>query len=164
MPGPIKDSRQEAFCQNSAKLMSDVRAYKAAYKCTMKTALANAWRVRELEGVTERIAELRKKAESATVMDMRERREWMARNKRVDLLNFNAEIDGDLVEEITIEPNGKKRIKIASKRACIMDDARLAGDLIEKIDHTTDGQPLPSVAPQITIEVSPHWNKPRTGT
>lgn len=162
MPGPMKDTRQEAFCQNAAKAMSDVKAYKKAYKCTMKTALANAWRVRELEGVTARIAELRKRAETATVMDMAERRDWMSRAKRVNLFHFDEDRDGDLVEELVIEADGKKRIKIASKRAVIMDDAKLAGDLIEKIDHTTDGQPLPSVAPQITVQVAPHWSKPRT--
>lgn len=133
MRGPLKDARQEAFCQNSAKLMSDVQAYKKAYKCTLKTAMANAWRVRELEGVKARILELQNRSASKATMDVTERREIateIARDKTVDA---STRLNATVVE------------------------AKHAGEYMDRADLTSDGQALPSVLPAISFVVPDHY-------
>lgn len=165
MPGQLKNERHEAFAfevfKGMPKGIDPIDIYRKLYpKVSKQSAPAAASRL--LKIVKDRLQELKTSVYGKALLTMTERREWLARTVRANIKHLDLSVDGDLPEEIT-EENGKTRIKLASKRACIMDDARLAGDLIEKIDHTTDGQPLPSVAPQITIEVSPHWNKPRTG-
>lgn len=128
MHTPLKNQRHEFFCQHVANLESDVAAYKMAYRCSQSSAETNASRLRENEGVKRRIAELQRASATAATLTMQQRREWIARTVRLNLFHFDKERHGDLVEEI-IEESGKQRIKSASKRACIMDDARLAGEL-----------------------------------
>lgn len=153
----LKNQRHEAFSHNVARLDSDLVAYQKAFKCSRANAIKNAWTLRENKGIAARIAELRQKAETITVMDMKERREYMARVKRVNVVNFDPERDGDLIDEIIIEPDGKKRIKLPSKRSCVMDDAKLAGELIDKQDLTSDGEALPSVMPSINLQMPPSF-------
>lgn len=162
--GSLKNQRHEAFALNVAKQFSDVEAYRKAFKCSKANAIKNAWTLRENKGITARISELQKKAESATVMTMRDRREWMSRVKNVNLYTFDPEKDGDLADEIVINSDGSKRIKLASKRACIMDDAKLAGELIEKTDLVTDGQALPAAMPQIIIATPTSFATRRSGS
>lgn len=148
----LKNQRHERFCQYVAKGDSDLIAYMKARKCSRKCAITNAWRMRESEGIEARIRELQAATVETHLMDMKERRLWLARAKRVNIHTFDPEKDGDLAEEI-IESDGKKRYKLPSKRACIMDDARLAGELIEHQDLTSNGEALPTVMPKIVVNL-----------
>lgn len=159
----LKNQRHEAFAQNVARLDSDLEAYRKAFKCSRPNAIKNAWTLRENKGIAERIAELRQKAEKRTVLTMQERREWLARSVRANAKTLDLDKDGDLVEEIIVDGD-KTRVKLASKRACIMDDAKLAGDIIDKTDLTTDGEALPTVMPSITMTLPPSFIGRRAGT
>lgn len=155
-------AKHDAFALHVASGMSDVKAYQKVFKCSRVSAEKNAWRLRENDGVKARIAELHRKSDATAVLTMQERRQFMARVKRVNLHNFDPEIDGDLIDEITIE-DGKKKFKLPSKRGCIMDDAKLAGELIDKAELTgKDGAPLPSAVPEVIINyLPPHIARPR---
>jgi hypothetical protein len=74
---------------------------------------------------------------------MQERREFLARAVRAKLHQIDLEKDGDLIQEIQDTESGRK-IKLPGKRECIMADAELAGELIEKheIKDTTPREPL----------------------
>jgi hypothetical protein len=44
-----------------------------------------------------------------------------------------------------------------------MDDAKLAGDLFDKADLASNGQPLPSLLPQINFNVPEVWADKKEG-
>jgi hypothetical protein len=54
----LKNSRHERFCQAVASGMTAVAAYMKAYSCSIENAECNASRLRDSEGVAERIAEI----------------------------------------------------------------------------------------------------------
>lgn len=153
MPGPLKNKRHEAFANEVFRKMpkgaTSAEVYRKFYPKVSKKA-ADAAASRLLKAVKDRISELQSAVTAKSSLTMGERRDWLARTVRANLKTFDATIDGDLIEEITVEGH-KTRIKLASKRACIMDDARLAGELIDRQDLTSDGQALPSVMPTIII-------------
>jgi hypothetical protein len=96
-------------------------------------------------------------------LTMRERREFLARVVRSQLHKLDLKKDGDLVEEIFTDSSGNKRYRLPGKRQCIMDDAKLAGDLFDKADLASNGQPLPSLLPQINFNVPEVWLTRRRG-
>lgn len=128
----------------ASKGESDLSAYKQAFKCTRDVAISNAWRMREIEGILNRIAFMQRASQSETHLSMKERRDFLARAVRARLHEIDMEKDGDLIQEIIDNEQGRK-IKLPGKRECIMDDAKLAGELIERQDHTTAGEALPAI-------------------
>lgn len=66
-------------------------------------------------------------------LTMAERREFLARVVRADVTRLDTEKDGDLVQEIVINEQGTK-LKLPGKRECILLDAQLAGEMVEKVD------------------------------
>jgi len=64
---------------------------------------------------------------------MQERREFLARVVRLKMHTINLDVDGDLIQEIRPTKMGTV-LKVPGKRECIMADAELAGELIEKVD------------------------------
>lgn len=139
---PVLDNpRHEKFAQLVAKGgISDLRAYMAALDANEESANTNAWRLREDEGISARIRELQERAADKVVLSMAERRAFLARVVRANLTSFDFERDGDLLQELQEERIGddrgeilKRKIKLPGKRECVMDDARLAGELKETI-------------------------------
>lgn len=93
--------------------------------------------MRENEGIIARIAELQRATASETVLTMRERREFLARVVRLDMMALDASKDGDLVQEVittTTENGTSTKLKLPGKRECIMDDAKLAGELTDRVE------------------------------
>lgn len=145
---PLTNQRHEKFCHHVAKGDSDLAAYEKAFKCSRDCALTNAWTLREKQGVVARIRFLHKQAEGETLMTMKERRNFLARTVRAHMDGFDMIRDGDLVQEITRDKTDfgeTVKIKLSDKRACVMDDAKLAGELIDKTDLTTKGQAIPII-------------------
>jgi hypothetical protein len=156
MPGPLKNRRHEAFANEVFRQMpkggNTTAIYRKFYpKVSAKAADAAASRL--LKRVKPRISELQSKVTARAALTMSERRDFMARVVRANLSAFDPEKDGDLIEEITEEKDGKRRYKLPSKRACIMDDAKLAGELIDKTDLTTDGEALPTAMPSVNLQM-----------
>ncbi len=90
-----------------------------------------------LRKVKVRVDELRAAAVTETTLSMRERREFLARLVRTPI----AQIDEhhplcQSVKYVENETGRRVEYKIADKVAAIMADARLAGELTEKVQHT----------------------------
>lgn len=149
----LRNQKHEAFCRNVCKLNSDLVAYQKAYKCSRAAAIKNAWTLRENKGIVARIAELQQKSETKSTLTMQERREWLARSLRANPKDLDLDKDGDLLEEYTKGGDGMERIKLAGKVSVLMADAKLAGELIDRQDLTSNDEALPSVVPAITINI-----------
>jgi hypothetical protein len=155
---PLKSSKREKFCQEIVKGSTAIAAYVKAYKCPVANATANANVARKAVEVNERIKYMQSQIVSDIVLTMKERREWLARVVRANVDNLDLEKDGDLVDEIIVDANGSKRFKLPSKRACIMDDAKLAGEIIDRSDITSGGG---SIVPQIILNLPESFNTPK---
>lgn len=132
----LKNQKHEAVALLMAKAYSALEAYRKVYKCSAINAKRNAWRVKENEGIKKRMEEIQQAAKSATVMDMSERRIFLAETKR------NPEYD------------------IKDRMAAVMHDAKLAGELMDRRDLTTSSDaPLPQIVPHITINIPAHFAK-----
>lgn len=155
---PLRSSKREKFCQKVIEGKNAIDAYVVAYKTTRSNADANSHLVRNSPDVNGRIQYLQGQITSSIVLSMRERREWLARVVRANVNDLDIEKDGDIVEEIIIDANGKKRFKLPSKRACIMDDAKLAGEIIERSDITSGGG---SIVPHIILNLPESFTTPK---
>lgn len=139
----LENARHEAFAQAIARGMEAGEAYSQVYHDSEgRSAKSHGPRLAKNGVVRARIEELQKMGEDDTVLTMKERRRFFAKVARVDLLDFDPKRDGVLVQEVVeIISRGKdgeetirKTIKVPGKRECIMDDAKLAGDLVDKVD------------------------------
>jgi hypothetical protein len=165
---PLKNQRQEKFALLVSKGKTAREAYMAVYKVKTQAADAAASRMlsstKPYEGrVLARVQWLKTQSASRSALTMQERRDFLARVVRANPKTINLETDGDLLEEFTTEENGKIRFRLPSKRGCVMDDARLAGELIDRQDLTTDGEALPAAMPVIQMNVPPSFVTRRTG-
>lgn len=130
---PVLDnSRHEKFAQEVAKGMDATAAYISVYGKSSRSS-ANSSAARLLANVRFRVQELKEASATATTLTMQERRERLARIVRCDLTRIDTSIDGDLVQEITTS-DGVVKLRLPGKRECIMDDAKLAGELTEKLE------------------------------
>lgn len=135
--GPLENQRHERFALFVAGGDVDATAYRKAFKCKQATADANATRMRDNDGIRARIAEIQRASATAKVLSMQERREFMARVVRLDMVSMDTKKDGDLVQEIittTTKDGTTTKLKVPGKRECIMDDAKLAGELTERVE------------------------------
>lgn len=159
MPGPLKNRRHEAFANEVFRQMpkggNTADIYRKFYPKVSKKA-ADAAGSRLLKTVKARISELQSVVTARSALTMGERRDFLARVVRANPKTLDLEKDGDLLEEFSQEA-GKVRFKLPSKRGCVMDDARLAGELIEHTDLTSDGEALPSVMPSINLQMPPSF-------
>jgi hypothetical protein len=155
---PLRSSKRERFCLEVVKGSTAQKAYEKAYKCSPSNAEANSTLVRNAVEVNGRIKYMQNKISTEVMMTMRERREWLARVVRANVDNLDLEKDGDIVDEIIVDANGNKRFKLPSKRACIMDDAKLAGEIIDRSDITSGGG---SIVPQIILNLPESFNTPK---
>lgn len=151
---PLKNQRHEKFARLISQGKMNREAYERVYSARGISADVGASQLlsfsKPFHGkIARRVEWLKSQAATESTLTMKERREWLGRTVKLNLAKLDVEKDGDLIEEIVHEADGRKRYKIASKRACIMDDAKLAGDLIDKTDLTSEGQALPSAMPTI---------------
>lgn len=154
----LTNPKEEAFAQAIFRGETGTDAYAAQFPtASRKTAGEKASRWAKRDRIKARIAEFTAEIERAGQEASKKLVEQVTHTLKTALLTMQRR------RELIAERVKRKKVTDAALCNLLRLDALLAGDLIEKIDHTTDGQPLPSVAPQITIEVSPHWNKPRTG-
>lgn len=138
----LTSPRDEKFCQGIAAGKTGAAAYRAACGHNPIGAKQMAFELLQRPEINARIEELREASESKHILTMQERRKFLARNVRVDLTKFDPLQDGDLVQEIDYHPDGKvKKYKLPGKRECVMDDAKLAGDLTERTETVHLGDP-----------------------
>lgn len=109
-------AKQENFCLNIAKGMTQSDAYRNAYDAdnmTDKQIWEEASKVASNPKVSKRINELREKAESKAIMSAIERKEWLTsvikednlvsdKMKAVDILN---KMDGEYVTKVEADVN-----------------------------------------------------------
>lgn len=132
----LTNPQHEKFAQLVAGGMDAKDAYRKVYKKTTADS-AEASSSRLLGIVRPRLKWIQEQSRTSTTMDMQERREFMARVVRTKLHELDFDKDGDLVQEIvrtegTERKAGIEKFKLPGKRECIMDDAKLAGELIDK--------------------------------
>jgi hypothetical protein len=132
----LDNPQHEKFAQLVASGMDKTEAYlKISPGVTRDSACSAGARL--FASVCQRVRSLQAASADETVMDIRERRQRLARAVRLNLTEFDAKRDGDLIigldriEGTDGEP-GIIKIKLDSKRSCIMSDAELAGEIPEK--------------------------------
>lgn len=140
---PLDDPQHEKFARLVAGGMDKDDAYRAINPKVTKQS-SQSLGPRLFGKVRNRIRWFQQQSAEDAVMDMKERRVFMRRVKRVDLARFDMEKDGDLIQEIDYHEDGSvKKIKTPGKRECVMADAELAGELVEKVDINIREQPTP---------------------
>lgn len=129
----LSNPRHEAFAQAVAKGDEPTSTYARIYRVKGRDAAA-ASASRLLSDaryrVAARITEMQRSSATATTLTMQERREYFARVVRAKLHELDLTKDGDLIQEIIDNEQGRK-VKLPGKRECIMDDAKLAGEIVE---------------------------------
>lgn len=127
----LTNPAHEAFAQLMATGMEKLDAYMKVFPKAKKRSAKSAG-ARLFTVVVARVRHLQALAATANVLSLREKRERLARMVRVDLENFDPAKDGDLLQEKTITKSDDSvtvKYKLPGKRECIMDDAKLAGEL-----------------------------------
>lgn len=133
--GVLKNSKHEAFAQAVAKGLTPSAAYRAA--SGKDTSSVHSMASRLLRKVKGRVNQLQTASATETVLTMQERREWIAKLVRTPI----ALIDEhhplcQSVKYIESETGRRVEYKVADKLAAIMDDAKLSGELVEKVEHS----------------------------
>lgn len=149
MAGPLKNPKHERFARFLSDGIDEVEAYQKVYGGKYASARASAARLLAKatgSDILDRMMELQAKSETEFVLSQQERRKFMARTVRANLKTLDLDKDGDLLTEYIVEDTRdggtRTRVKLSDKRACVMDDAKLAGDLVENVDLTSNGEPL----------------------
>jgi len=130
--------QQELFCHYKACGFNDTQAYMKAYGVPYTSALSNAYLVMGLHGVSEHIEELKRKTREALKLN----REDLARHLLAAATTPAGQIGQDhpACEEVTLDEDGKVRIKIQGKNAA----ARLLCEMMgwkEPERHVVDAGP-----------------------
>lgn len=132
---PLANPQHEKFAQLIASGVESQEAYSTVFTNASK-ASANSAGPRLFAKVRPRVRWLQSQSATATTLNMQERREFLARAVRIKLHELDLTKDGDLVQEIDYrgeeEGGGIKKLKLPGKRECVMDDAKLAGELVDK--------------------------------
>ena len=104
--------KQEAFCQNIVKGMSQADAYRSAYnasKMTDKSIIEKASDLASNVKIKERVKELRDKVARKSIMSAQERLEWLTRlvlsedatnSDRIKALDIMNKMDGEYTQKI----------------------------------------------------------------
>lgn len=144
----LKNQKHEDFAQAIANRIKPSDAYAAGHpKASPKTCSEEgsrltrkptiATRIAELEGIKNRVVA---KAEEKAV----EKAAIKLTGKLLTMQDRRA-IMGQIAMDSKIEADTRMR--------AVMNDAKLAGELIDKQDLTTDGEALPSVMPSINLQM-----------
>lgn len=149
MSGPLKNPKHEKIARFLSDGMDKGDAYQRVYGGKKTSAQANACRLMGKDSgsdILDRMMELQAKSETEFVLSQQERRKFMARTVRANLKTLDLDKDGDLLTEYVVEDTRdggtRTKVKLSDKRACVMDDAKLAGDLVENVDLTSNGEAL----------------------
>lgn len=158
MPGPLKNRIEEQFAQAVAAQVSPKDAYAAGHpKASKKTAMEAASRFTRKPQIVARIAELH--AIGQKTIEKAQEQVARATVKKLTGVLLTMTDRRRLMGEIVMTATDPEiRMRAA------MNDAKLAGDLIDKTDLTTDGEALPSVMPSIQMNLPPSFLQRRTGS
>lgn len=164
---PLDNTQYERFAQLVVSGIDTAEAYrKLNPDCTEESSWNGSWRWTRKDEVKNRIKWLQKQSAAKAVLTMDERRQFMARVVRAKLHELDFDKDGDLIQEIvrtegTEKKAGIEKFKLPGKRECIMDDAKLAGELLEKQEVTQKGDPDAPIVVQLPqICYTPRKKKP----
>lgn len=136
----LDNPQHEKFAQLVAGGMDRTQAYQRVYNDASKDSALSAG-ARLFGIVRPRIRFLQAQSATELVMDMQERREFLARVVRCQLHEIDFEKDGDLIQEIvrtegTESRAGIEKLKLPGKRECIVTDAQLSGEMPDKSGPT----------------------------
>lgn len=90
-------------------------------------------------------------------LNMAERRAFLARVVRCDLSKIDTNKDGDLLQEIIVNEQGTK-LKLPGKRECVLLDAQLAGEMVEKheVKDVTGRETLSELRSRVEAAMGSH--------
>jgi hypothetical protein len=147
---PLRNVEHERFCRirASGAVKTDWEAYQQAYDCSRETAESTAWSLKADLGISGRLSYLLQQSATAAVLSMKERRERLARVVRANVTKLDLDQDGDLVQEITHDPEtgAVVKLKLPGKRECIETDAKLAGEWDQDQTPQGDGHKRVTIA------------------
>lgn len=133
----LANKRHEAFALAVASGMGGTAAFRkvSGRARSGDSVMANKW----LRLVKNRVEELQRATETANTLTMQERREFIARLIRTPI----AQIDEhdplcQSVKYVENERGSSREYRVADKVSALMDDAKLAGELVEKVEQTVD--------------------------
>lgn len=135
---PLDNPQHEKFAQLVASGVDVSVAYGKVYPKAARISVGSAG-CRLFKIVHPRIKLLQAASATSTVMNMQERREFLARAKRAFIHKLDFEKDGDLIQEITRTEGSKgeagiEKFKLPGKLECVMADAKLAGELTDTVN------------------------------
>lgn len=144
MSGPLPFQAHEDFAQAIARGEKGAHAYRRTHQNTpLKTCAEAASRLTRKHNVATRIEEL--KALKAQADAAREQEAAKEASKQLTGTLLSMDDRRRLMGQIAMD---EKQDADTRMRAA-MNDAKLAGDLIDKTDLTSEGQALPSAMPTI---------------
>lgn len=157
MPGPLKNQMMEDFAKALASRVKASDAYAVGHpNASRKTCQEAGSRLAKSVKVVARVAEL----ESASVKLAEEAQKQAAKivaKKITGVLLTMTDRRRVMGEIVMTSTDPEIRMKAA------MNDAKLAGDLIDKTDLTTDGEALPAVLPSISFQMPASYLERRSG-
>jgi hypothetical protein len=132
----LKNQKHERFAQLLATGMSASEAYTKVYKKKGKVAGSAGGRLLKNVGIQQRLAELQQKAETAAVLTLADKREFL---RRVVVTSIG-EVDekSPLCQSAEYSEDGRK-FKMPDKLKAIELDAKLAGEFREQVEVKVDG-------------------------
>jgi hypothetical protein len=137
-PGPLRRAHHERFAQLIVSGLSQADAYREIKgDRTGARTMGAKWAARV--DVRARIAELLEKTKARALLTNHDRRMLMSK--------------------IANDPDERAETRMRAA----MNDAALAGELIEKADLTSNGEALPSALPPVTLNVPPVFVTRRGG-
>lgn len=148
MRTPLKDARHERFAQSVAGGAKVGAAFIAEYpNSSKKRASEGGSRLARKPQVAARIQffrqEVTKECAKAAQKGIQEAAKAISR--RLMTMHDRRALMSEIMDDPKNEP--ETRMKAA------MNDAKLAGELIDKQDLTTDGEALPTVMPSINLQM-----------
>jgi hypothetical protein len=155
----LKTQAEEDLAQSIARGIKPADAYSATHpKASRKTCVEQGSRIAKRCNIIARVAELKK-----VVHDVENQAHAKAKEKAINRLTGRLltmqdrrAIMGDIAYDDRFEPETRMR--------AVMNDAKLAGELIDKQDLTSDGEALPSAAPVINMSIPHSFVARRTGS
>lgn len=155
----LTNQKQEDFAQAIARRTSATEAYRAGHpNASRKTCAEAGSRLAKHVNVVARISELTTLAEKAVANQQAEAEKAASKKLVGTLLTMTdrRRIMAQIANDDTEESDSRMR--------AVMNDAKLAGELIEKTDLTTDGEALPAAMPSIVMNVPTSFVSRRQGS
>ena len=150
MKTPLQNPKHEAFALDIAKGIKPSEAYAKQYpKLSKKSCGEAASRLAKSSKVTARIAHLGKILSDA--LQKQEIKSAAIASKRLSHtligMGHRRSLMASIADDDDLEPDVRMR--------AAMNDAKLAGELMDKMDMTSDGEAMPAIMPTITFSLPP---------